>query len=125
MACEILPADIQGCINIPLIRGDDKRIEMVFADPDDVPIYLGDYEIKMEARQGGVENTMPVATFAPGDGMEIDDNKLTIVFAENSPIFQRNYRALDYDIAFTKDGETKHWIKGQISITKSETVTWK
>lgn len=33
MACATLPADIQGCINIPLIRGD--------------------YDIKMEARQGG------------------------------------------------------------------------
>src|SRR5690554_1750053 len=123
MACETLPADIQGCINIPLIRGDDKRIEMLFTDDTEAPIDLIDYDIKMEARQGGVENTMPVATFAPGDGMEIDDNKLTIVFAENSPIFQRNYRALDYDIAFTNDDVTQHWIKGQISITKSETVT--
>lgn len=125
MAFETLPADIQGCINIPLIRGDDRRIEMIFTDDTDAPIDLGDYDIKMEARQGAVENTMPVATFVPGNGLEIDGNKLTLVFAENSPIFQRNYRALDYDIAFTNDDVTKHWIKGQISITKSETVTWK
>lgn len=124
MACATLPADIQGCINIQLIRGDDKRIEMLFTDDTDAPIDLTDYVIKMEARQGG-GGIPAVATFTPGNGLEIDGNKLTLVFAENSPIFQRNYRALDYDIAFTNDDVTKHWIKGQISITKSETVTWK
>ena len=125
MACETLPADVQGCININLIRGDDKTIEMLFDDPGGAAIDLESYDIRMEARQGGSDGAMPVATFTPGDGLLVAFNELKVEFKADSPIFQRNYRALDYDIAFTKDGVTQHWIKGQITITKAETVTWK
>lgn len=124
MACTTLPADVQGCINIPLIRGDDKTITLTFDDDGGNPIDLEAYDIRMEIRQGGgYSNVVSVKT--PSQDMVVSGNQLDIVFDEDDAVYQRDYGTLSYDIAFTKDDVTQHWIKGQITITKSVTETWK
>lgn len=124
MACTTLPADIQGCLNIPLIRGDDKELTLTFNDGDDNPIDISGYTIRMEVRQGGSYSAV-VSTKTPTEGMTVSGNQLSIVFEEDDAVYQRDYGTLSYDIAFTKDDVTQHWIKGQITITKSVTETWK
>lgn len=124
MAFTTLPADIQGCLNIPLIRGDDKTITLTFNDGDDNPIDLSGYTIRMEVRQGGGYSAV-VSTKTPTEGMTVSGNQLSIIFEEDDAVYQRDYGTLSYDIAFTKDDVTQHWIKGQITITKSVTETWK
>src|SRR5690606_27591629 len=124
MACVQLPADIQGCLNISLIRGDDKEITLTFDDDGGNPIDLTGYDIKMEVRQGGSYSSV-VSVKTPVNGIAVNGNQLSIVFGEDDAVYQRDYGALLYDIAFTKDDITQHWIKGQILITKSITETWK
>lgn len=124
MACETLVPDIQGCLNIPLIRGDDKQFTLTFTDGDNVPIDLSGYLIKMEIRQGGLSSP-PIETKSPGEGITVSGNVMTIIIEENDAIYQRNYGTLSYDIAFTLNDITQHWIKGEIIITKSITETWK
>jgi hypothetical protein len=124
MACTQLPADIQGCLNIPLVRGDDKEFTLTFTDGDSNPIDLTGYDIKMEVRQGGMSYA-PVSVKQPGSGMGVNGNVLTLSFIETDAVYQRDYGILSYDIAFTSGGITQHWIKGQITITKSITETWK
>lgn len=124
MACATLPADIQGCLNINLVRGDDKTITLTFNDGNDAPIDLDPYDIRMEIRQGGSYSSV-VAVKTPSEGMVVTGNQIDIVFAENDAVYQRDYGVLSYDIAFTSGGITQHWIKGQITITKSITETWK
>jgi hypothetical protein len=124
MACVQLPADVQGCLNIRLIRGDDKEITLTFDDDGGNPIDLSLYDIMMEVRQGGMSYA-PVSVKQPGSGMDVNVNVLTLSFTETDAVYQRDYGVLDYDIAFTKDDVTQHWIKGQITITKSVTETWK
>lgn len=124
MACTTLPADVQGCINIPLIRGDDKTITLTFDDDGGNPIDLEAYDIRMEIRQGGgYSNVVSVKT--PSQDMVVSGNQLDIAFDEDDAVYQRDYGTLSYDIAFIKDDVTQHWIKGQITITKSVTETWK
>lgn len=122
MACTTLSTPGQGCLNIPLIRGDYRQVPIAVVI-NDVAINLQDYTIKMEIRQGGGTMWTPVSVRTEAD-LAITGNQLTITFEPDDAVYQRDYRVLFYDIAFTKDGVTKHWIKGQISIIKSETTTW-
>lgn len=124
MACTTLPADVQGCLNISLIRGDDKEITLTFNDDSGNPIDLAGHEIKMEVRQGS-SYSQPVSVKQPGSGLDVNGNVLTLTFTDTDAVYQRDYGVLSYDIAFTKDDVTQHWIKGQIVITKSITETWK
>jgi hypothetical protein len=124
MACTQLPADIQGCLNIPLVRGDDKEFTLTFTDGDSNPIDLTGYDIKMEVRQGGSYSYV-VSVKTPSEGMTVSGNQLSVIFEEDDAVYQRDYGILSYDIAFTSGGITQHWIKGQITITKSITETWK
>ena len=124
MACTTLPPDIQGCLNIPLVRGDDKELTLTFTDGDSTPIDLTGYDIKMEVRQGGSYSSV-VSVKTPSEGITVSGNQLSIVFGEDDAVYQRDYGVLSYDIAFTLADITQHWIKGQIIITKSITETWK
>lgn len=78
----------------------------------------------MEIRQGGGTMWPPVSVRTETD-LSVSGNTLTITFNPDDAVYQRDYRTLFYDVAFTKDGVTKHWLKGQITIIKSETETWK
>lgn len=124
MACTTLPADIQGCLNFSLIRGDSKEITLTFNDGDDNPIDLSGYAIKMEIRMGG-HYSPPVSTKQPGQGMVVSGNALTIQFTPTDAVYKSSQSTWGYDIAFTSNDVTQHWIKGQITIIKSETETWK
>lgn len=124
MACATLPADVQGCLNIPLIRGDDKELTLTFNDGDNNPIDLSDYEIRMEIRMGDSYQN-PISIKSPGTGMTVAGNTLTVSFEANDAVYRSSQSVWGYDIAFTKDNVTQHWIKGQITITKSVTETWK
>lgn len=123
MACTTLSTPGQGCLNIPLIRGDYRRIPAAIVINGD-PIDLSEYVIKMEIRQGGGTMWPPVSVRTETD-LSVSGNTLTITFNPDDAVYQRDYRTLFYDVAFTKDGVTKHWLKGQITIIKSETETWK
>lgn len=125
MACATLPADIQGCLNIGLIRGDSRTVTMLFwsDEAQTIPIDIEPYTILMEIREAG-DCTPVISSKSPGNGMTVSGNQLNIVFEQNDAVYQRGYKVLFYDIAFTLGTETKHWIKGQILITKSETKTW-
>lgn len=122
MACETLSTPGQGCLNIPLIRGDYRQVPMAIVINDE-PLALADYSIKMEIRQGGGTMWTPVSARTEAD-LQVNGNEMTVTFEPDDAVYQRDYKTLFYDIAFTKDGVTKHWIKGQISIIKSETKTW-
>lgn len=122
MACTTLSAPGQGCINIPLIRGDYREIPIDISI-NGSPIELSDYTIRMEIRQGGGGTWPPVSVRTEAD-LAVIGNQLTITFPPDDAVYQRAYGTLFYDIAFTTGGVTKHWIKGQIIITKSETITW-
>lgn len=125
MACVTLPADIQGCLDIGLIRGDSRTVTMFFWSDEAwmIPIDIEPYTIRMEIRQNSTQGAVSVKQ--PGGGMTVAGNRLDIVFNADDAVYQKpGYSPLFYDIAFTLNGETKHWIKGQILITKSETRTW-
>lgn len=122
MACETLSTPGQGCLNIPLIRGDYRQVPMAIVINDE-PLALADYSIKMEIRQGGGTMWPPVSVRTEAD-LQVNGNEMTVTFEPDDAVYQRDFKTLFYDIAFTKDGVTKHWIKGQISITKSETISW-
>lgn len=122
MACETLSTPGQGCLNIPLIRGDYRQVPMAIVINGE-PLVLADYSIKMEIRQGGGTMWPPVSVRTEAD-LQVNGNEMTVTFKPDDAVYKRDYKTLFYDIAFTKDGVTKHWIKGQISIIKSETKTW-
>lgn len=122
MACETLSTPGQGCLNIPLIRGDYREVPIAIVINGEA-IDLSTYAIKMEIRQGGGTHFPPVSVRTEAD-LQVNGNEMTVTFEPDDAVYQRDYKTLFYDISFTKDGVTKHWIKGQISITKSETVTW-
>lgn len=108
----------RATLDIPLIRGDRRDIYMDI-NIDDVPANLIEYDIKMEVRDGTAGRLV-----AEMSGFDVNGNTMTLSFPDDSPVFDRDYKYLSYDISFTKDDMSRHWIKGRIIITNSDTVTW-
>lgn len=117
MSCTTLAKIKQGCINIPLIRGDNSDFTLDFGPEVD----LSDYDVLMDIKVTQDVRRQPVFRKIDGDGMTISGNRITIHFGEE--MYQVDRLNLVYDILFTRksDNWAEHWIIGKILITSSTT----
>ncbi len=117
--CKTLTPDRPACLNIPLIRGSDYVVKLRnFIDGEGNPIDLAAYVIRMYIRRGG-SMFSPVSTKVPGNGISVDGNGMDIIFKPDDAVFDRGYGVLHYSMTFTKDGITKQWLHGRITIKNS------
>lgn len=117
MSCTTLAKSVQGCINIPIIQGDNSDFTLTFGAEVDI----SDYEVVMDIKQTRNVGLAPIFRKVDGNGLTISGNVITIHFG--SEMYDRNWQVLAYDILFTRksDNWAEHWIIGKILITSSTT----